>query len=245
MQLDSGALVAHYLMWIPALAIFVAGRWLAGRMLHVTPPLWPRTGPFWRRAVVAVGGSVGCTLATVVLVLVVNLVAGTRIIDPRPTVVAVPEGMPAERAGIRPGDAVLSIDQNPVSEVSDIIHRINTADGPVVVTVERQGQWLPFSMSPVDHKVGMQLDHAGVTVSARASMAWSSALGAPFSMLRRTGEAFTFRPRAAFSGPIGIVQRAPSTHRVSDGLAWQLMLVAVFGQLVALVLLCIPRRKTT
>lgn len=70
-----------------------------------------------------------------------------QMVDDRVVVVAPIEGAPAERAGIMPGDVILSIDGQPVAprNVTDTVLRMRGAHGtPVHLTVARAGQASPL-----------------------------------------------------------------------------------------------------
>ena len=67
---------------------------------------------------------------------------GARLRDPDATVVEVYEDSPAERAGLRPGDAILEIDDQPTAgaALSAISERLRGTSGvPVDLLVERKG----------------------------------------------------------------------------------------------------------
>jgi len=243
--------VIVFAYWFPALAVFAATRWLTGKLVGARPALWPRDGAFWKRLAVAVGGSLGCVMVVVLTLLGANLVVGTPTVDPRPSVVETAAGSPASLAGIEVGDVILSVDKMPTSETAILIERIKAAgDQPISLVVQRGDTTRTFTVTPVGKRIGVKLDE-GTVLSHDAGQAWKSASEAPLRMLARLARALIPQPRTGFGGPVGIVQQQqpvpPSlaTHAVILALAWQLMLVAVFGQLVALVLLCIPRRKTT
>ena len=59
-------------------------------------------------------------------------------------------GLPAEKAGIRPGDKILSLDGQPVPSIQVMIERLQqTKNKPVVVEVEREGKRLSFTVTPL------------------------------------------------------------------------------------------------
>lgn len=71
-----------------------------------------------------------------------------QMVDGRVVVVAPIQGSPAERAGIRPGDVIVSIDGEPVAarNVTDTVVRMRGAHGtPVRLTVAREGDPRPLA----------------------------------------------------------------------------------------------------
>ena len=58
--------------------------------------------------------------------------------------------MPAEKAGLRPGDKILTLDGQPVPSIRAMIDRLQqTKTKPVQLEVERNGQVLNFTLTPV------------------------------------------------------------------------------------------------
>ncbi len=73
--------------------------------------------------------------------------------DPKEPSVAVTDlekGMPAEKAGIKIGDEILTVDGQPIPAIEAMIEMLKrTKDKPVEITVRRDGQEKTFTMQPV------------------------------------------------------------------------------------------------
>ncbi len=70
--------------------------------------------------------------------------------EPSVTVTEIEPGMPAEKAGIKVGDEILSIDGQPVPALEAMIETLKRTQGkPIEVTVLRDGQQKTFTMQPV------------------------------------------------------------------------------------------------
>jgi regulator of sigma E protease len=70
--------------------------------------------------------------------------------EPSVTVTEIEPGMPAEKAGIKVGDEILSIDGQPVPALEAMIETLKRTQGkPIEITVLRDGQQKTFTMQPV------------------------------------------------------------------------------------------------
>jgi len=70
--------------------------------------------------------------------------------EPSFTVTDLEPGMPAEKAGIKVGDEILSVDGQPIPAVEALIETLKrTQDKPIEITVRRDGQQKTFTMRPV------------------------------------------------------------------------------------------------
>ncbi|GAC1429175.1 MAG: RIP metalloprotease RseP [Terriglobales bacterium] len=70
--------------------------------------------------------------------------------EPSVTVTYLDPGMPAEKAGIRLGDQILSVDGEPVPALQYMIESLShSKDKPIAVTVLREGQQQTFTVQPV------------------------------------------------------------------------------------------------
>ncbi len=59
-------------------------------------------------------------------------------------------GTPADRAGLKDGDKILSMDGTPIVTWGQLVDRIRHSDGnPINFTVERAGQTVPIAITPV------------------------------------------------------------------------------------------------
>jgi regulator of sigma E protease len=70
--------------------------------------------------------------------------------EPSVTVTELEKEMPAEKAGIRIGDEILSVDGQPIPAIEAMIEALKRSQGkPVEITVRRDGQEKTFTMQPV------------------------------------------------------------------------------------------------
>jgi len=70
--------------------------------------------------------------------------------EPSFTVTDLEAGMPAEKAGIKVGDEILSVDGQPIPAVEALIESLKRTQGkPIQITVRRDGQEKAFTMQPV------------------------------------------------------------------------------------------------
>ncbi|MBB1244924.1 site-2 protease family protein [Streptomyces durbertensis] len=60
---------------------------------------------------------------------------------------------PAKAAGLRAGDTIVAFDGRPVSDWGDLQASIRAADGPVTLTVERDGERRTLEATPIKNKV--------------------------------------------------------------------------------------------
>jgi regulator of sigma E protease len=76
--------------------------------------------------------------------------AGWDAKEPSVTVTDLEAGMPAEKAGIKVGDEILTVDGHPVPAIAAMIEMLkSTKDQAVQITVLRDGQQRTFTMQPV------------------------------------------------------------------------------------------------
>ena len=70
--------------------------------------------------------------------------------EPNVTVTDLEKGMPAEKAGIKIGDEILSVDGQPIPALEAMIETLKrTQDKPIEITVLRDGQQKTFTLRPV------------------------------------------------------------------------------------------------
>ncbi len=70
--------------------------------------------------------------------------------EPSVTVTELEKDMPAEKAGIRLGDEILTLDGQPIPAIEAMIETLKRTQGnPVEITVRRDGQEKTFTMQPV------------------------------------------------------------------------------------------------
>jgi regulator of sigma E protease len=70
--------------------------------------------------------------------------------EPSVTVTELESGMPAEKAGIKVGDEILTVNGQPIPAIEAMIETLKRTQGkPIEITVRRNGQQQTFTMQPV------------------------------------------------------------------------------------------------
>jgi regulator of sigma E protease len=101
----------------------------------------------WRRAAVVVAGPVANFIFAILVFGALLYVNGRQVLTPR--VEAVTAGGAAERAGIRPGDLVLSVDNVEVPGFADLQRLVSTRAGePLKLVIERGREIKEFELVP-------------------------------------------------------------------------------------------------
>jgi regulator of sigma E protease len=108
--------------------------------------LWAQ--PIWKRALIFSAGSFFNLLLAVAIFSTVNLSVGIPS-TPSATIGEVSSGLPAEKAGLRKGDVVLSIDGVQVSKWEELAKIIRTSKGKeLLLKIKRNGENLEFRVTP-------------------------------------------------------------------------------------------------
>ena len=170
-----------------------------------------------------------------------------------PVIGAVMEGMPADEAGIEPGDVVVRADDQAISDYTVLVRIIKShPETPLALTVERDGQPLELSVTPnaeINAETGAREGLIGITATlAREKLGFFAAIGYGFrEMVAWTGEILRSLGRLVtgqesvknLGGPVMIGDLAGQFARA--GLASFLNFMAIFSvNLAVLNLLPIP-----
>ncbi len=119
-----------------------------------------QTKPLWQRAAVVAAGPLANFLLAIVLYSSVNAVVGVR--QTSPVFQVVEKGSPAEKAGIRPGDRVVSIDGSEIESYNDLAREIFPSPGREFdIGIDRDGKRLNFKVTAEQKEFD---DEIGVTV---------------------------------------------------------------------------------
>jgi len=99
-----------------------------------------------RIAVVVAGAVMNLILGFLIFIIITNM-SGSVV---KPVIDELMEGMPAQKAGLQPGDRIIRIDNTRVHIQDDIVfYLMSTQDRPVEVTIERDGKRLaPIRITP-------------------------------------------------------------------------------------------------
>ena len=101
----------------------------------------------FKRSLIVLAGPVFNLLLSVAIFFVFFLISGLPIMEPE--VGEVQDGMPAQQAGIRPGDRVLSIDGKPIARWEELAELIKqSSGGPLGVEVLRDDSTLLMQVVP-------------------------------------------------------------------------------------------------
>jgi regulator of sigma E protease len=163
---------------------------------------------------------------TVVPVSVSNSGAGAAGWTPyQPVVIGdVEPGMPAAKAGLKPGDKIVSMDGKPVPSIQAMIDSLQRAKGqPVQLQIERNGQSLTFNVTPVladtpgaaekHYRLGFANSYATKVTKLPLPEAFSHSLADnkrySVILLQLVGKLIQHKASLkTMSGPIGIAQQA-------------------------------------
>jgi regulator of sigma E protease len=138
-------------------------------------------------------------------------------------------GSPAERAGLKPDDGILTVNGKPVAAFSDIPALIASAPkGPLVLQIWRQGSVFDLTITPENGRLGI----ASKTIVKKLSLmpAVREATAATWNLTRQTFVILkglltaSISPKAALTGPLGIAKASGDAAR--SGIRAILFLVA-------------------
>lgn len=162
--------------------------------------------------------------------------------------------MPAEKAGLKTGDRVLTLDGQPVPSITAMIDRLQeTKSKPIQLTVKRETQILSFQMTPVladTPDVNVKHYRLGFAPEIKVGrLPFTSALAESVSENRRyslvllelVGKLVQHKASIkSFSGPIGIAQEAAQAAQEKGWIPLLVLTVIISLNLGVLNLLPIP-----
>lgn len=171
--------------------------------------------PLWQRFIVISAGAVFNFLLAIVLFFGLYASVGTQSVSPGSGIGSIVAGSPAEGAHLEAGDRIISIDNKPVSQWTDIGSNLQgTAMHAVDFTVERQGQLITSSIIPKDENgrtvIGimpeiiqhpMSLDQAAIHSVTDTGKTMYAMVDGLLSMIEK-GDGKNL------SGPVGVAQMA-------------------------------------
>lgn len=176
------------------------------RALGVVPFRWfdskPSSGASWRHAIVRVTSSLAPLLATLVLLFFGILARGESV----PTTVVKVGAGPAESAGIRTGDRILSVDSVPITSFDALRSELKRRAGERQIELEREGRKWTLAVTPRDSRIGVTpvYDQRAVGVGeAVASTLETQGTALKGVFERAFGEQ---ENRVTLMGPVGIVR---------------------------------------
>ncbi len=184
-----------------------------------------------RMAIASAGPAMNVALAAALLALILA-VLGVRL--PVPVVDAVEPGRPAAEAGLRPGDAIVAIDGQPVRSWLDVQRAIAASPGrPLTLTLRREGREVTVAATPEEVE-GRGFLGVRPRVELRRLPLWAAALeGVRWTghIVKLTVEGLAAAVRgeggADILGPVGIGQQIGEASR--QGWTTLLFLAAVLS----------------
>lgn len=124
--------------------------------------------PVWQRALVVAAGPAANFLVAALIYSAVNATYGVSVITAR--VDEVVAGMPAEKAGIKPGDVITDIDGWSIETFDDVVRIVTASSGRTLnISVDRAGETHSFPVTPnirnqeSDLGVTLRLGDIGIT----------------------------------------------------------------------------------
>lgn len=173
--------------------------------------------PAWRRFLVILAGPAMNYVAAVVVATALLATLGLRTADPAARVGALVSGMPAEQAGLRPGDTIASVDGQPVDGWPALVAELQRHPGQPIALEVRRGEGaaeerLTLSITPRDEggvgRVGFRQHELVVRRGPLAALgeAFGRTNAQLAGQLTAFAHAFSGRQKAELSGPVGIAQ---------------------------------------
>ena len=123
-----------------------------------------RSKPYWRRMSVAVAGSTVHFLLALVLIFSFLVVGGRAEAVPSPdwTVTEVMPGTAADRAGLMPGDRIVSVNGSPVTTMVDMADALPEPGSSAILGVQRSGDVLVRVLTLGAHPEDARRGYVGI-----------------------------------------------------------------------------------
>lgn len=181
----------------------------------------------WRRFATILAGPALNYLSALVLAAGLLLTAGLRSPDPAAAVGELVPGMPAEQAGLRPGDRIRAVAGAPVDSWDDLVGQLQRHPGErIALSVERgaAGERLELPITPRNEggvgRVGfgqhsLWVTRGGVGSALGEALARTDEL--VWGQVTAFGKLFSHSRGTELSGPIGIAQQLVRAAREGAG----------------------------
>lgn len=192
--------------------------------------------PAWQRACVLAAGSFMNLLTCVVLLIIIAFYSGTA----TTTLGEITEGSPAEKAGLKSGDVVVSIEDVKIHEWNDVIDVIGGSEGgALTVTVDRDGSLITKEITPAYDKEAKRMI---IGIKTQPERNFGQAIGAGFKntgslavmMYDVISQLFTGDVAVKeLSGPVGIVYA--TNEAAKSGIVYVIYLAALLSLNLAII----------
>jgi regulator of sigma E protease len=104
---------------------------------------------FWQRSAVVIAGPAFNYLLAIVVVTLAVYAYGNVDLSEAPQIGGVVTGSPANKAGIKAGDSVVSIDNKPIASWTELAQTVHDGTGaPIDIQIQRDGQRLLLNIQP-------------------------------------------------------------------------------------------------
>lgn len=103
--------------------------------------------PVWKRAATVAAGPIANFILALVIFTAINVTAGRQILVPR--IESVVQDSVADRAQLKAGDLVLSIDSRPIDSFTDLQRIVSASPGiPLALDIDRAGRQIAVQVTP-------------------------------------------------------------------------------------------------
>lgn len=216
------------LFFVAAMSMTWAARAVA-RLLAVPGFQWfdarPAPVAWWRRLLVRIGSMAAPIVVSITLFWLSLYTGGVPSVTG--THVEVQPG-PALAAGLRTGDRVLRIGEQPIRAFDELRSAVQGSQGTTQIEVERDGQRLVLDVTPRAGRIGVSPLPRQEQVSPVAAAA--RAIPMPFAVVGKAAHALgrSDGDRSQLRGPVGIV-RETSKAGQDSGSSYLLLLAILAG----------------
>ncbi len=181
--------------------------------------------PAWRRVLVLAAGPGANYLAAVALAAALLATVGLPAPDPSARVGDLVAGMPAERAGLRPGDRILAVAGAPVATWDELVAALQRHPGERIALAVERGDGpgeapRTVLVTPVDDggvgRIGFRQHAVAIRRGPAAALLEGLRLTdeRAASSLAALGQVVRRRQRAELAGPVGIAQELVRGARI-------------------------------
>jgi hypothetical protein len=195
----------------------------AARVLGLAPFRWFEAEAGARSALVRIASSLVTLVAAMVAIFFASLWAGESVASLEVTVAP----GPAQEAGIRSGDRVLTLDGRELRSFDALRAEVRSRDGARQIEVERGGQRLRFEVVPRDGRIGVSARNEQRPMAVRAALA--RAVEMPWRILGQLVRPI-FQPeaRVELTGPVAIVRSVSAQSSTGSSVLMLATLAAFF-----------------